>query len=269
MPVIAQPYIACTRMYNINERVSDLWGEIMAEVSRISAVPLRIERHAFPLDVEDLWARPDLGLTFICGRAFMLCGMRHKPVAVPLRRGGNGGAPAPLYSTHILVREEAPLANLEDMLAARIGWTVTHSHSGYLAVKRLLAPLAGDRANGFFSQETGPLHTPMNCLAALRDNRADAVPLDSHYYELLLHNAPETLAGTRILATSQKYPMPFLAASEGVNDGICEALHRALAEISVMPSMAPALEALCITGFGKPDIARYAELVEPGETTLP
>lgn len=257
-------YTACTRMYNACERVVEFWDAFVNAVSDLSGVQLKIERHPFPQDIQSLWARPDLGLAFICGRAFALEGMRHKAIAVPLRKGGADGNPAPLYSTHMLVREDAPFQGCEDILSARIGWTVSHSHSGYLAVKDLLAPLAKNTGS-LFSQETGPLHTPMNCIKALRENIADAVPMDSFYYDLLLNNAPETLAGTRILATTREYPMPLLAAAPTMDDAVCRALLRGLQEAARLPEMAPVLKALCITGFAEPDIEKYAALLKPGE----
>lgn len=256
-------YIACTRMYNVCESVACLWDVLMVETSRISGIALRIERHPFPADILDLWSRSDLGLTFICGRAFVLGGMHHKAVAVPLRTGENGKHSASLYSTHILVRENSPFERTEDILGAAIGWTVSHSHSGYLAVKRLLAPMAKRGVENIFNPGTGPLHTPMNCLHALKEGMVDAAPMDSFCYSLLRHNAPDKLSGTRILATTPEYPMPFLAASQDVDDTTCEALRSGLLEAGAQAAMAPVLELLCITGFAKPDFREYCILAEP------
>lgn len=264
----APEYIACTRMYNVCERVARSWDAVLETVSRLSGIRLRIERHAYPLDIQALWDRPDLGLVFVCGRAFALGGMRHKTIAVPLRERGADEEPAPLYGTHILVRKASSFMSCEDILDARIGWTVAHSHSGYLAVKRLLAPFAGKAVEDLFTAATGPLHTPMNCLNALRDNKADAVPLDSYCYSLLQRNAPETVAGARILASTVEYPMPFMAASEGVDGAVCEALRQALFETAELPAMADALRTLCITGFTAPETASYAALADPGESVF-
>lgn len=258
-------YIACTRMYNICERAAALWDTLITETARVSGVPLRIERHSFPLDIQDLWDNHAMGFAFICGRAFVLEGMRHIPVAAPLRLGRDGGVPAARYNTVILVRDDSRLQGAEDLLTARIGWTVSHSHSGYLAVKRLLTEVAGEDVSYLFTEETGPLHTPINCLKALRDGTVDAAPLDGYCHELLQQNGPELLAGTRVLAGTREYPMPFLAASPQVGDEICDRLRQGLFTAASLPEMAPVLANLRLAGFVRPDIPEYAQLVESEE----
>ena len=259
-------YIACTRMYNVCESVAVLWDKLLVTTSRISGIPVRIERHPFPQDIQTLWDRDDLGLTFICGRAFVLEGMRHTAIAAPLRLRSDGGAPSALYNTVILVREDSPYRNVSDILSARIGWTVFHSHSGYLAAKRLLTEAAaGADVSRLFTGETGPLHTPVNCIRALHSGKVDAAPLDGYCHELLLRSKPEALAGTRVLAATREYPMPFLAASPQVDTATCDALREGLFAAAALPEMAPVLAELRLAGFVLPDVTAYPILAEPGE----
>lgn len=266
-----RPLIACTRMYNAAPSVTEAWRILLQAASRIGGIPLEVIAHPFPNDIEDLWKRPDLGLAFMCGRAFMLDGSRHVPVAVPLRRAAQD---QPFYGTELLVREDSPFHCLEDSFGSRLGWTVHHSHSGFIAVRKHLAPYAGtslpssgaprsgDAAVPYV--EVGPLHTPARCLAALRENTADVVPLDAYYAELLRRNAPGALDGTRVLDRTRSYPMPLLVASPGVSPAVCGALRQGLFTACAEPENKAALDALCISGFAEPDISLYASLLEDG-----
>lgn len=247
------PLIACTRMYNATEAVVSTWQSFVQEVATRSGTPLTFERWPYPLDIEELWKRPDLGLTFICGRVFILYGQKHVPIAVPVRAESG----MPVYNSKLLVRADSTFARLEDTFGSRLGWTVTHSHSGFLAVKKLLAPYQAKSASPLY-ENVGPLHTPANCLKALAQDAADIVPLDGWYYELLQRHAPEKLAGTRILIETDNYPMPFLAASPGTDPAVCERLAAAVQEVAALPAMRPALELLGLTGFARPNPTDYA-----------
>jgi ABC-type phosphate/phosphonate transport system substrate-binding protein len=252
-------------MYNASPPVSGLWARLIGEAGRLARVPLEIIAHPFPNDIEDLWNRPDLGLGFICGRAFMLAGARHIPIAVPLRSGVAADGPytdAPLYHTELLVAESSPFTRLEDAFGRRLGWTVRHSHSGYGAVREHLARFARPGGAPLFSREIGPLHTPAKCLEALRNKEADVVPLDAYYRDLLLRNSPDVLADTRSVGKTRSCPMPLLVAAPGADPALCRALRKGLLAACRRADMADVLRGLCITGFAQPDAAAYRELID-------
>jgi ABC-type phosphate/phosphonate transport system substrate-binding protein len=250
-------FIACTRMYNACPVVTELWAALTEEISRASGVPLRFETHPWPLDIEDIWNRPDAAFVFVCGRAFALGKMRHKPVAAPVSSALSDGGSL-TYHSKILVDKNSPFRKVEDLAGQRIGWTVEHSMSGYFAPRRHLegvAPCPPARA-------TGPLHTPANCLKALKDGIADAVPLDGYYYDLLARHNPAALGHTRVIAVTREYPIPFLASSPQTDDSVRAALSRAALEAAESPRMAVILESLGLTGFGAVVPAEYAFMAE-------
>lgn len=260
-------YLANARMYTTNAVVAALWNTLFAQVERASGVPLRLEVHAWPADIEKLWARPDLGLVFMCGKPFRNAGARHKPIAVPLPRdrpaahASFADHPAALsvsaYCTSFLVRADSPWQTLSDSFGSRLGWTVEHSHSGFNAVRYSLLPhMAGGTP---FPLTTGPLHTPARCLQALLSFEADIVPMDSYYHTLLTLHCPERLAGTRVLAQSPAAPMPFLAASPETPEHVCERLRNALYSF-VPDAPGSVLPALALEGFAPVNADAYLEL---------
>lgn len=250
-------------MYNASPRVAALWGRLVEETSRLARVPLEITAHAFPRDIEDLWKRPDLGLAFMCGRAFMLGGMKHTPIAVPLRAGqamDTTYQASPLYHTEFLVAASSPFTSLEDTFGHRLGWTVHHSHSGYIAVREHLAAFAEPGGTPLYAEEVGPLHTPAACLAALKAGEADVAPMDAYYADLLRRNNPEILEGTRVVAVTRSYPMPLLVGAPGLDRGTADALRQGLFEASRQEALGETMRDLCLNGFAEPDLAAYAAL---------
>lgn len=239
MPYTA--YVANTRMYDVCPAVAARWRTLMDAVAQRAGVALRHEAHKWPADIEDLWQRPDLGLTFICGRPFRLFGGRHKPVGVPVLRTppaaeAEAFSAGSLYATCFMVRASSPWTCLEDSFGSRLGWTVRHSHSGYNAVRRALLPHF--RGTPLYRAFVGPLHTPNRCLDALLHDEADVVPLDGYCHHLLARHVPERLAGTRVLAVTPPAPMPFLAASPETPDEVCHRLRMALLTIDDAPLLA-------------------------------
>jgi ABC-type phosphate/phosphonate transport system substrate-binding protein len=257
-------------MYNACPAVTNLWASLVKELSRTSGVPLRFEIHPYPLDIESLWGRQDLGLVFICGRAFALGGMRHRALAVPLRglpdeSPDNSDNAASSYHTKILVHRDSPFMRIEDIFDKRIGWTVKHSMSGYFALKRHLENRSGKDVLSLSTKTAIPLHTPTNCLKALKNGTVDAVPLDGYFYDLLLRNVPVALDHTRVIDITREYPMPFLAASPQISDVARTSLQLALRSAAKLPPLEPVLNSLGLKGFSEVISEDYAFMAENGD----
>ncbi len=248
-------FTACTRMYNATPQTEAGWTALLEETARLAGIALDIIPYRFPADIAALWRRPRLALVFICGRAYALEGMRHKPLAAPLR-SGPGYHASPLYHTDLLVREDETCRTLQEAAGLRLGWTVEHSHSGCIAPFEYIADVFGLPATSVFSLR-GPLHTPPACLEALKQREADIVPLDGYYRSLLEKNAPEKLAGTRVIASTRPYPIPFLAASPDVDDALCNDIADAFQSAAATTTFADVLETLCVSGFIRPRPADY------------
>lgn len=249
-------YLANTRMYDASPRVAELWGELTKNISRRSGVSLFRIAHPWPADMEALWACPDMGCVFLCGKPFRNAGSRHKPLAVPLTKERGT-----FYVTRLLAREESGWTRLEDSFGTRLGWSVSHSHSGFNALRYTLLPYAVARGcTPLYSERVGPLDTPIRCLEALRQGRADVIPLDGYFFTLLARHRPESLSGLVTLAFSPAAPMPFLAAAPDTPDPVCAALRAALLRTADDPACRSLLEELALSGFAPVRAEDYALL---------
>ncbi|KAF5886972.1 PhnD/SsuA/transferrin family substrate-binding protein [Rhizobium sp. PEPV16] len=245
--VICKP-IACSRMYNLSPRIRGLWDALFALVSLRSGVELEIIAHAAPAPLSELWARPDMGAVFMCGYPFSRTpeGLRPAAVAAPVSSEA-WSLEQPLYASHILVASTGPVNAVADLAAARWGWTVRDSQSGYHAARSFLAGQVAGKMKP--SMTVGPLLNPSGIIAALKDGRIDAGAMDAYAFQLLSMHERDEIDGLRILATTDPLPAPLLVAAQTLPADIATALQRSLVTLHETSEGAAALKRLGLRRF--------------------
>ncbi len=240
--------IANARMYAITPTARAAWRALFEWVSRYSDVPLRYVDHAAPAPLEELWARTDLGAAFMCGFPFATAALRPQlvagPVPSPSRYGGR-----PLYCTDFVVRADSKFARLSDVFGTRIGWTISHSQSGYNAVRHHLLQYRHRNPERLFAASIGPLITPRRVIEALLDGTIDVGPLDSYLHDLLGCHEPQTASRLRTIESTVMTPIPPLVASRTTPPDIVERLRRAFVGAAGDPVAADILDRLLLAGF--------------------
>jgi ABC-type phosphate/phosphonate transport system substrate-binding protein len=154
-----------------------------------------------------------------------------------------------------VVRADGPLRGIEDLAAARWGWTARDSQSGYHAPRDFLA-----REFGRLTQQPetfGGLLNPVGILAAVRDNRISAGAVDAFAWHLIERLEPETLAGLRILATTVSRPMPMLVAARSIDAATLWRLQTALLHLAQDAEGRVLLDAIDVEGFAPVDPCDY------------
>jgi ABC-type phosphate/phosphonate transport system substrate-binding protein len=249
--------VANARMYAVTPAVKAAWQDLFAWVSRTAGVPLNYIDHAAPAPLEALWARDDLGATFMCGFPFATAAKSPEllaaPVPSPARYGG-----APRYCTDLVVRADSGFMQLSDTFGRRMGWTVDHSQSGYNAVRHHL--LGEPQAH--YAAWIGPLVTPRRVIEAVLKDEIDVGPLDSYVHDLLRRHEPETAARLRMVASTPMTPIPPLIASRGVAQETVARLREALLSCHIEPALAATREALLLSRFAAADAADYRMLAD-------
>lgn len=238
--------IACTRMYDVNPTVGELWRELLGRVADRAGAALKVIDHAAPAPLAELWARGDMGCVFMCGWPFRRADPRPRIVAAPEPIGA--GCPGPAYRTDLVVRADSAHRRLEDTFGGRIAWTDEDSHSGFNAPRHHLAGLLRGRT-ALYRASVGPLVTPRASLLSVIEGGADVAPLDSYFHALLRRHEPALAAEVRTVARTACAPIPPLVASSGVPADAVERLGRALVSAADDDASRPLLEALCLRGF--------------------
>jgi ABC-type phosphate/phosphonate transport system substrate-binding protein len=250
------PYVANARMYSVNPGAAAAWKELFEWVARESAVDLQVIDHKFPALLADLWARPDLGSTFMCGFPYKLAKDPPRPVAAPIPLGAPV-AGRPLYATRLVVSAVSQFRSLEDTFGGRLGYTVEDSHSGYNALRHHLLPYWQQRGGRLYRESIGPLTTPRRVIEAVVAGDIDVGPLDSYALDLMQRYEPELTAQIRVVATTDAAPIPFLVASRTCPDQVVVALQAALLRVGEEAALADLRDRLCLQGFAPVEIADY------------
>lgn len=205
-------FIANARMYAVAPEAEAAWRALIDDVARRAGVALTYTPYPAPLPLEDLWRRGDLGLVQMCGYPIALGIAPVQPIAAMIPDLPWAGGRA-LYRSDLIVRTESPFARLEDTFGHRLGWTVTHSHSGFNALRHHLLPHHQARSGPLYREVVGDLVTARGVLDAVREGRIDVGPLDAYWHALIARHRPDLTAGLRVLDSTDLAPMPAFVAS--------------------------------------------------------
>jgi ABC-type phosphate/phosphonate transport system substrate-binding protein len=254
-------WIANARMYAVTPAVENAWRELLARVAADAAVPLRYVPYPAPQPLETLWARADLGAVFMCGFPVALQLAEVVPLAAPIPRASWAEGRA-LYRTDLIVAADAAYRTLEDTFGGRLGWTVTHSQSGFNALRHALLAYRTSQRPTLYRAVQGDLVTARNVLDAVREGRLDIGPLDAYWHLLIARHAPELVRGVRVLASTALTPMPAFVAAAAMPAAAVTALRAALLAAASRPWFAALAEPLLLQGFAPAGRSGYQQLLE-------
>lgn len=242
------PFIANARMYAVTPQAEEAWSRLIAHVAADAGVSLVYERYAAPQPLEDLWRRADLGCVQMCGYPIALKIAEVVPLAAPIPAAPWAGGRA-VYRSDLIVRADATYNDIEDTFDGTVGWTVSHSHSGFNALRHhLLAYRTAERPR-VYRNTVGNLVTARAILDAVLDGRIDIGPLDAYWHMLIARHAPDLTAGVRVLQSTATAPMPAFVAAPGYPAENALALRQAFARAQAQPWFDEFRDALLIDGF--------------------
>jgi ABC-type phosphate/phosphonate transport system substrate-binding protein len=254
-------WIANARMYAVTPAVEAAWRELLERIAADAGVPLAYVPYPAPQPLESLWARADLGAVFMCGYPVVLKIADVVPLAAPIPRApwARGGA---LYRTDLIVRADSPYRTLEDTFGGRLGWTVSHSQSGFNALRHALLAYRSSTRPALYREVLGNLITARNVLDAVREGRIDVGPLDAYWHLLIAAHAPELTRGVRVLTSTPLTPIPGFVAAAGAPLALVAALRAAFIGAARQPWFAALADAVMIEGFAPVSAASYATYLE-------
>ena len=223
----------------------DAWWCGLARAFRAEGVPDVPERLGRSLSLDALWGAPDLLLTQTCG--YPLFGSwagRLQYVATP--RHAAPGCEGATYCSWIVVAVDSPARRLEDLRGGRCSISARNSHSGYNALRALVAPLAtAGRFFGSVSVSGGHAES----LTQLGRGEVDVAAIDCVTHALLSRWRPQAITATRIIGRTANAPgLPYamrIDAEPELVRRVRAGLFRAFAE----PSLRPLRDALLIDGL--------------------
>ena len=260
--------VANARMYSATPSVKADWTQLLAWVLDHAGLPWPVIDYDAPAPLAALWARDDLGLAMMCGLPFAQQSTAlpapHEarpltliaaPLPSPLRYAG-----MPVYFTDIVVRADTPYATLQDTFGGVVGYTLTDSLSGGVALRHHLGSFRTAQQLRLYRAAVGNLIHARGVIEALIAGRINVGPLDSYYHDLLRRHEPGFAAQVRTLCSTAALPIPPLVATAALSGVTITRLRAALVATASAAELEPVMERLLLAGFAFPDPADYQQL---------
>jgi ABC-type phosphate/phosphonate transport system substrate-binding protein len=232
----------------------DAWWRGLARAIRaegVANVPDELDRSQ---SLDALWGAPNLLFTQTCG--FTLTGAwasRLRYLATP--RHAAAGCEGSSYCSWIVVTADSPAHELEDLRGARCSINGRISHSGYNALRALIAPLAQD---GRFFGSVIDSGSHAESLAQLGRGEVDIAAIDCVTHALLSRCRPHVIAATRIVGRTPQVPgLPYATRYDASPD-LVRKLRTALARAIHDPELRAVRAELLITGVDVLPTGSYA-----------
>lgn len=223
----------------------DAWWHGLARAFRAEGVPDVPDRLDRSLSLDALWGAPDLLLTQTCG--YPLFGSwagRLQYVATP--RYAALGCEGANFCSWIVVAADSPVRRLEDLRGSRCSISARNSHSGYNALRAMVAPLAQDgRFFGSVSLSGGHAES----LVQLSRGEVDVATIDCVTHALLSRCRSHATAGTRIIGRTGSAPGLPYATRIDAGPELVRRLRAGLSRAFDDPGLGPLRDALLIDGL--------------------
>ncbi len=244
--------IANSRMYNsAGPAAKAAWRDVLDWVTRRAAVPMRIIDHDPPALLSELWARDDLGATIMCGLPHALRTPTPIVLAAPIPSSATYGGKM-VYFSRLIVPAHSRAARLEDTFGGTVGYTLTDSMSGCVALRCMLERYRRPPSPQLYSKVVGKLIHVRGMIEAVGSGRVDIGSVDSYLFDLLEEHDPAFVAQVKVIGTTDPVPMPPFVATADLDDTTVERLREAFRAASDAPELAAARETLLLAGFGTP-----------------
>ena len=190
----------------LRREVDAWWSGLAAAFRRegIADVPDRLDRS---IAFDALWSAPDLLFAQACG--FPLIGKwagRLQYLATP--RYAAPGCEGANYCSWVVVPAHSAASAIEDLRGTRCSINGRISHSGYNALRALVAPLA---RNGRFFGSVGASGGHLESLKEIERGEADVASIDCVTHALFCRCRPDLIAATRIIGCTAVAPgLPYV-----------------------------------------------------------
>jgi ABC-type phosphate/phosphonate transport system substrate-binding protein len=206
----------------------------------------------------DLWTRSDLLLSQTCGYP-LTHELRDKVSLVATPCYGAPGCSGSEYCSIVIVRADSTASDIRELRRTRCVINSRTSHSGYNALRALIAPIAGGER--FFHDVTISGSHP-NSVTMVSNGEADVAAIDCITHALLTRYRPAALAGTRPLCYTPHAPaMPYITHLDAEGE-LLNQQRRGIEAACHDPTLSDCRDILMLRGFHILSIGDYQPIAE-------
>jgi ABC-type phosphate/phosphonate transport system substrate-binding protein len=248
-------------MYAWSPSLAAAWQRLLEWIATAAGVELRLLDQSGPTNLDELWARDDMGCVFMCGYPWALRRDRPALLAAPVPSPQRYGD-RPVYVTDFIVSAAGPHRTLEDTFGGVIAYSTEHSHSGYNAPRHHLLRHVSRVRPSLYRSVLGPYIRQRPLLDLVVKGEADVAAIDGYALDLLRRHDPETAGRVRVVETTVPAPSPPLVASSGIDAGTRERIVHALVGAHQSAETRPLLADVLLTRFERVTASDFEVFLE-------
>lgn len=219
------------------------YAQVMDYLSRRLGRPMVMVQRKTYSEIDDLLARGDLDVAFVCSGPFAAQG--RDPAFELLAAPRIGGKTT--YQAYLIVGKDSPYQALGDLRGKVFAFTDPDSNTGRLVPLAWLAAM-GQRPETFFSR-TIYTYSHDNSIQAVARGLVDAASVDGLVWDYFAKRRPEVTEGTRVIAVSEPHGIPPVVARFSLDSPTKERLKAELLAMGQDPEGRHILDALMIEAF--------------------
>lgn len=163
-------------------------------------------------EINELLGKGEIDLAFLCSGPYATENDKYgfELLATPEINGSH------FYQAYLIVNEESPFKDLEDLRGKTFAFTDPDSNTGTLVPNHWLQEL-GERPETFFKQSIFT-HSHDNSIMAVAKGMVDGASVDSLIWDFYNRRNPSITNSTRIIRKSDLYGIPPLVASKTLSN---------------------------------------------------
>ena len=258
---------AALPMYDADRAALRAWWRGLAAAMRTEGLQGVPEVPYWPADLDAHWRDPRLLLSQTCGYP-LVTSLAGAVQVVGAFRHSAAGCSGIRYRSELVVRSEDQARAIEDLHGRTVAINSGDSHSGWNALRALVAPLAaslesdGNTEGTSFFGRTVVSGSHRASIALVREGRADLAAVDCVTLAGFQRASPELLQGIRTIGHTASAPGLPLITAVATSPAELASLRRALATAVADPHLADARGALFIDGFEAAPVSAWNCIAE-------
>jgi phosphonate transport system substrate-binding protein len=242
------------------QETHEIYLQLLAYTSRKLDMELKFVQRKTYAEVNELLGKDELDLAFICSGPFALGRQEHgfRLLATPVVHGER------VYRSYLIVNQDSPYQNLQDLRGTLFAFTDPHSNTGRLVPTYWLARI-DERPETFF-QDVIFTYSHDHSIQAVAQGLVDAAAVDSLIWEYYARANPTHTGQTRIIKRSAPYGIPPVVISSAMPEDLAFRIQDLLLHMHEDPEGMQILNELMIDRFVQADSRWYDSIKEMAKT---
>lgn len=181
-------------------------------------------------EINKMLEKRELEIGFVCSGPYVEGHARFglEIIAVPVVNG------VPTYQAYIIVPQESPAKEFQDLRGTKFAFTDPKSNTGKLVPSYMLARLH-ETPKSFFKKVIYTYGHDKS-IKAVAEGLVDGASVDSLIWNIYLLNHPEIATKVKIIARSPAYGIPPLVATPGLDPSLKKTIREALLAMHADPA---------------------------------